>query len=137
MVEIDETFVGGKKLRKDVKAGKDAKISALGMVERGGRLHMQTIDNCKAAAIRPAVEANLSPDVQAVLTDSAPVYNYLFPKDKHVVTNHKLELETFGELSTRTREGAFSLIQARCDWLIPLSGQRSFGQLFAAVLLAL
>jgi len=32
IVEIDETFLGGRKLRKGVKAGKDAKISVLGMV---------------------------------------------------------------------------------------------------------
>src|SRR5579864_6742610 len=51
IVEVDESFIGGKKLRKGVKAGKDAKVSVLGMVERGGTVHMQTIENCKAAAI--------------------------------------------------------------------------------------
>jgi|SRR5579864_257465 len=111
IVEIDETFIGGKKLRKGVKAGKDAKISVLGMVERGGRLHMQTIENVKAAAIRSVLDANLSPEAQAVLTDSHPAYAHIVPKDKHVETNHKLELETFGELSTRTIEGAFSLFK--------------------------
>src|ERR1019366_10401795 len=74
IVEVDETFIGGKNLRKGVKAGKDAKISVLGMVERGGRVHMQTIENCKAATLRPVVEKNLSPNVRAVLTDSSPTY---------------------------------------------------------------
>lgn len=31
IVEVDESFIGSKKLRKGVKAGKDAKISVLGM----------------------------------------------------------------------------------------------------------
>ena len=111
IVEVDEAFIGGKKLRKGVKAGKDAKISVLGMVERGGRLHMQSIANCKAEAIQPVLESNLSPKVQAVITDSASAYGWILPKEKHVVTNHKVELETLGELSTRTIEGAFSLFK--------------------------
>jgi transposase-like protein len=111
IVEVDETFIGGKKLRKGVKAGKDAKISVLGMVERGGRVHMQTIENCKAAAIRPVLEANLSPNVKQVLTDSASAYSVIIPKDKHTEANHRLELEMFGETSTRTIEGAFSLFK--------------------------
>jgi transposase-like protein len=111
IVEIDETFIGGKKLRKGVKAGKDAKISVLGMVERGGRVHMQTIENCKANAMRPVIEANLSPNVKQVLTDSASAYSFILPKDIHTQTNHRLELEMLGETSTRTIEGAFSLFK--------------------------
>jgi transposase-like protein len=41
VVEIDETFIGGRKLRKGVKARKDAKITVLGIVEKNGRIHMQ------------------------------------------------------------------------------------------------
>ncbi len=48
IVEVDETFVGGKMRRKGVKAGKDAKIAVLGIAERGGRVHLQTIENTKA-----------------------------------------------------------------------------------------
>ena len=111
IVEIDETFIGGKKLRKGVKAGKDAKISVLGMVERGGRLHMQRVENCRANEIRPILAANLSPNVKQVLTDSAPVFSVTIPKDKHTESNHRVELDTFGELSMRTIEGAFSLFK--------------------------
>ena len=108
---MDESFIGGKKLRKGVKAGKDAKISVLGMVERGGRVHMQTVENCKAATLRPAIQENLSPNVKTVLTDSASAYSVIVPKDKHVEANHRLELEMFGETSMKTIEGAFSLFK--------------------------
>lgn len=111
IVEVDETFIGGKKLRKGVKAGKDAKISVLGMVERGGRVHMQTIENCKAATLRPILQENLSPNVKTVLTDSASAYSFILPKDKHVEANHRVELDMFGETSMKTIEGAFSLFK--------------------------
>lgn len=111
VVEIDETHIGGKKLRKGVKAGKNAKINVLGMVERNGRVHMQVISDSKIESIRPVVEAKLSPEASQVITDSAAVYTQIIPKEKHTETNHKEELRTMGELSTKTIEGAFSLFK--------------------------
>jgi transposase-like protein len=111
IVEIDETFLGGRKLRKGVKAGKEAKISVLGIVERGGRVHLQRLENCKAEAIRPVLAANLSPNASEIVTDSASVYTRLLPDEKHTEVSHKDELREFGEVSTRTVEGAFSLFK--------------------------
>jgi transposase-like protein len=111
VVEIDETYLGGRKLRKGVKAGKDAKIAVLGIAERGGRVHLQTISNAKAASIKPILDAKLSPDTKEVVTDSASVYTSLIPANKHTEVSHKDELEQFGELSTKTIEGAFSLFK--------------------------
>jgi transposase-like protein len=53
IVEIDETRLGGRKLRKGHKAGVDNKITVLGIAERNGRVHMQKISNVKAARCRP------------------------------------------------------------------------------------
>ena len=111
VVEIDETYLGGKKLRKGVKAGKDAKIAILGIAERNGRVHLQRVANARAVSIRPVLESKLSPNVSQVITDSASVYTTLIPADKHKETSHKDELREFGELSTRTIEGAFSLFK--------------------------
>jgi len=110
-VEIDEAFIGGKKLRRGVKAGKNAKTVVLGIAERDGRIHMQRIENAKADSIRPVIEAKLSPETDKVITDSAAAYNWIIPVEKHEVTSHKDELETMGELSTKTIEGAFSLFK--------------------------
>jgi hypothetical protein len=46
-----------------------------------------------------------------VITDSAPVYAWTLPKDKHEIVNHQEEVRTMGELSTKTIEGAFSLFK--------------------------
>ncbi len=111
VLEIDEAYLGGKKLRKGVKAGKDAKIAILGIAERGGRVHMQRISNAQAQSIKPVLDEKLSPDASKVITDSAAVYRWLLPAEKHEITSHKDELRTVGELSTKTIEGAFSLFK--------------------------
>ena len=112
IVEIDETFVGGKMKRKGVKAGKDAKIAVLGLAERGGRIHLQTIENTKALAIRPVLDAKLHPDTEKVVTDSHATYYQTIPQDKHERHSHKDELRDNDVIwSTRTIETAFSLFK--------------------------
>lgn len=111
VVEIDETFIGGKKLRKGVKAGKNAKIPVLGIAERGGRVHLQKISNAQAESIKPVLDANLSLESDKIITDSASVYGWLLPAEKHEKVSHKDELRETGELSAKTIEGAFSLFK--------------------------
>jgi transposase-like protein len=112
VVEIDETFIGGKMRRKGLKAAKDAKITVLGMAERGGRTYLKTIENSKALSIRPILEARLHPDTDKVVTDSAAVYSTVIPPHQHEEGVHKEELRDKGFISsTRTIESAFSLFK--------------------------
>ena len=112
IVEIDEVYIGGKKRNTGVKAGKDAKIAVLGMVERNGRIHLQKIPNTKLASIKPIVDAHLSPNAGGVATDGATTYACLIPSDKHIAGNHAQELWNHGTITTtRTIDGAFSLLK--------------------------
>jgi len=115
VLEIDETYLGGKKLRKGVKAGKDAKIAILGIAERGGRVHMQRISNAKAATLKPILQEKVSPKAKQIVTDGHPTYVNIVPSivpvSQHKIADHKAELEEFGELSAKTVEGAFSLFK--------------------------
>jgi transposase-like protein len=111
VVEVDEAFLGGKKLRKGVKAGKDAKVTILGIAERGGRVRLKRISNTQAASIKPVLDSSLSPNASKVVTDSAFAYPWLLPAEKHEQTCHKDELRSKGELSMKTVEGAFSLFK--------------------------
>jgi transposase-like protein len=115
VLEIDEAYLGGKKHRKGVKAGKDAKIAILAIAERGGRVHMQRISNAKAATLKPILKEKVSPNAKQIVTDGAPVYVNIIPSivpvSQHKVADHKAELEEFGELSAKTVEGAFSLFK--------------------------
>jgi len=114
VVEIDEAFLGGSKRNhhKTSKEKRDRKVKVLGMVERGGRVRLQRVENFTTESLRPVIEANLSPDASEVVTDGAATYSFIVPKDKHVATNHEQELELTGMIrGTRTMEGAFSLFK--------------------------
>lgn len=110
-VEIDEMFVGGRKRGTGVKAGKDAKTIVLGIAERSGRIHMQKIPNRSAKAMRPVLDAKLSPDTEQIVTDALSTYQFVIPQDKHKETSHKEELKDKNWTSTQTVENAFSLFK--------------------------
>src|SRR5258708_512085 len=110
-IEIDETFVGGRKRRTGVKAGRDAKTIVLCVAERGGRIHLKSIPNRKKASIKPIIDANLSGDTKAIVTDALSIYQFTIPKDKHKPSSHKEELKDKDWTSTQTVENAFSLFK--------------------------
>jgi transposase-like protein len=110
IVEIDETYIGGRTAGTGVKAGRDNKVAVLGMIERGGRVHMQTMKNCKKDTIKAVLDAKLSPDTDKVVTDGAANYLFLIPPEKHQAGNHKEEKKR-GKVSNQTIEGAFSLFK--------------------------
>ncbi len=110
-IEIDETFVGGRKRRTGVKAGRDAKTIVLGVAERGGRIHLKSIPNRKKASIKPIIDANVSGDTKAIVTDALSIYQFTIPQDKHKPSSHKEELKDKDWTSTQTVENAFSLFK--------------------------
>ncbi len=114
VVEVDETYIGGKVRRRgDRHKPKKEKDVVIGMVERGGKLRFVIVPDAKAAIIRPVVEANISPDVQAIVTDEHPIYPFVlapgFPK-KHKTICHR-RTYAIGDTHTNTIENAFSLLK--------------------------
>jgi transposase-like protein len=94
-VEIDETFVGGKvknmhrsKRPKNVHLqGGNGKAVVLGMLERGGRVRTQVIENRLKKTIDPAVTANVA-EGSHIITDEFSVYPRLTVEYIHEVINH-------------------------------------------------
>jgi transposase-like protein len=115
VLEIDETYLGGRKYRKGVKVGKEAKIAILGIAERGGRVHLQRVSNAKAASLKPVLQEMVSPNAKQIVTDGHPTYFNIIPSivpvSQHKIADHKAELNEFGELSAKSIEGAFSLFK--------------------------
>jgi len=110
-VEIDETFVGGKKRGLGTGAGKAAKTIVLGLAERGGMIHMQTISNRTTEVMKPAIDAVLRENTALVVTDQHKTYQEAIPKHKHKRGNHKEELKNSNTTSTQSVENAFSLFK--------------------------
>ena len=104
VIEVDESFVGGKKRGKGLKAAHDAKVKVLGIAERGGRIHLQTIENTKAITLRPILESKVSPDTDKIVTDGAARYVWTIPKEKHESHSHKEELRDDGFISLLSGE---------------------------------
>jgi transposase-like protein len=84
-VEIDETFVGGRKRGVGVKAGRDHKTIVLGMAERGGRIHLKTVKSRTTKDIKPVIDAKLRPSTPEVVTDHLRTYKEVIPEDKHTL----------------------------------------------------
>jgi transposase-like protein len=114
-VEVDETYVGGKQKGKGVYYGKKQKAVVIGIRERGGDLRLVHTKDAKAASVQPVVEANVSPDVKAVMTDESPIYPWVLKRvglgGKHGVIQHKGGHYVAGDVHTNSIESAFSLLK--------------------------
>jgi transposase-like protein len=111
VVEIDESFIGGKITGSTIREAKRRKVKVLGIAERGGRVHLKKIQNLKPETIAPILDASISPNVSAIHTDGSTRYKNMFPKEKHMKGDHAKEIRAGEGISNQTIEGAFSLFK--------------------------
>lgn len=110
-VEIDEMYVGGRKRGTGVKAAKNSKTIVVGIAERNGRIHLQTVRSGHSRDVRPVIDENLNKDTEQVVTDGALKFRGMFSKEQHKAGNHHRELRDKNWTSTQTVENAFSLFK--------------------------
>jgi len=113
-VEVDETYVGVKVLRKgNPRPKKQRKDVVLGIVERKGKVRLLPVPNAKRSSLQPAIEKHVSPDVSVIYTDEHPLYIYGLQDSyagKHRMINHS-QSYAIGKTHTNTIENAFSLFK--------------------------
>lgn len=110
IVEIDESFLGGKKTGMRG-TGKSAKVKVFGIAEPGGRVYLQRVSSVKLKAIKPIMDAMIRPETAQIKTDGSTRYLAVIPKDKHVRGDHAAELKAGMPISNPAIEGAFSLFK--------------------------
>jgi transposase-like protein len=110
VVEIDETFLGGKTRGKG-RGAMGEKVRVLGIAERSGRVHLQTITDGKAGTLRPIFQAKLDPTTSKVVSDGATNLRSVFIPARIEQFNHADDFAAKGELTAKTVEGAFSLFK--------------------------
>ncbi len=109
-VEIDETYVAGKKHRWRAKGEVSVVI---GIRQRNGDLRLIRAKDAKSATVREIINANIGGHVEVILTDESAIYPYALDKmqkNLHKTINHSREY-AHGDVHTNTVESAFSLLK--------------------------
>ena len=111
IVEVDETFTGGK--RKNVGHGyKGNKAIVAGAIERGKDVRMQVISSRDRAQLHEFIRKNISPDAKAIYTDEWPAYKGIADENtKHETVNHSADEWTHGDVHTNSVENVWSLFK--------------------------
>jgi transposase-like protein len=102
VVEIDETYVGGKRHKGGWMGNK---TMVVGAIERDGRLRVEAQPNASHHHIREFVAENVDTDA-TVYTDEHKAYREL---SNHHTVNHSQDEYVRGQVHTNTVESAWSL----------------------------
>jgi transposase-like protein len=115
IVEMDETYIGGKKTGQGVLAAKRAKVPVFGIKQRGGDLRFFKAEDVKSSTLAKYIKENVSADVEVIMTDEASMYPMAIFKagiDKpHKTVNHSEGIYATGDITTNGIESAFSLLK--------------------------
>jgi transposase-like protein len=106
IVEIDETYVGGKHL--------DNKTMVLGAVERGGAIRLKVERRKKAnrKVLHAFIKDITEPTTERIMTDENPAYLGIADSDTtHETVNHRAEEWVRGDVHTNSVEGVWSLFK--------------------------
>ncbi len=109
-VEVDETFVGGKRPMHS----KNKKDIVVGIRQRGGDLRFIKASDVTGETLHKIITANVDKKVDVIVTDEFPAYNVLKISQftgKHKTIRHKDRVYVDGDIHTNTVESAFSLLK--------------------------
>ena len=115
VVEIDETFVGGKvqNMHKKARAKSFAKggnkTLVFGTLERGGKVKARVIADRKRQQIEPAMTEAIKPGAD-IITDEFATYNFTSAAYNREVVNHAMEYVN-GHIHTNGIENFWSLLK--------------------------
>jgi transposase-like protein/IS1 family transposase len=123
IVEVDETFVGGKakSRHKDRRGGGggtggvgSGKAVVAGAVRRKGNVVARVIENVRASTLTAFVHEAVSHKVSLLCTDQWVGYKHLDKEYPHIVVDHARGDYVVGAIHTNTIEGFWSLIKRGC-----------------------
>jgi transposase-like protein len=111
IVEIDETFLGGKVHGKGG-GYRGNKACVIGAVQRDGQIRLQVIPYSNRFQFRKFVAETTDPKCEAIYTDENIRYKGIADEDtRHETVNHSLEQWVNGDIHTNNVENVWSLLK--------------------------
>lgn len=112
IIEVDETYVGGKTRGKG-RAYKGNKTMVLGAMSRGGAVRLKVEKRNDRKTLHTFIKSVAADDAEAIYTDDWPAYKGIEDHNtRHeVVTHSKEEWVRADGVHTNTAEGIFSLLK--------------------------
>lgn len=112
IVEVDETYIGGRK--RGIGSGNYRKHKALvvGGVQRGGPILLKVIERANKRTLHKFIREATDPKARAIYTDEAEAYKGIDDRDtKHESVNHAQDEWVRADVHTNTVEGVWSLFK--------------------------
>jgi transposase-like protein len=121
VVEVDETYVGGKERNRkqrdrQKKLGRGTgKTPVVTLVERGGSVRSERIANVTGQELKGAIRRHVDPSAR-IVTDSFRSYAGIGKEfASHETVNHALDEWVRGDVHTNTAENFFSILKRGID----------------------
>ncbi len=113
-VEMDETYVGGKRRGFGKRLGMANKETVIGIRKRNGELRFFHAKDAKSGTLAQYIRENISEDVDVIFTDEGVAYPDAMRRagvKTHKTIQHKNRIYVQGDIHTNTIESAFSLLK--------------------------
>ncbi len=111
IVEVDETYVGGKK-RGVGRGSLEGKTMVVGAVQRGGEVRLKVADSNNRKTLHGFIRQNVDGEAEAIYTDDWPAYRGIGDADtRHETVNHRAEEWVRADVHTNSVEGVWSLLK--------------------------
>jgi transposase-like protein len=114
IVEVDETYVGGKAHGKRGRGARNKEV-VIGIRQRQGELRFFHAEDVRSGTLEKYIRENISQDVDILMTDDLKQYRDVTRRmglwPKHKTIRHKEGWYVMGDVHTNTVESAFSLLK--------------------------